>query len=79
MPLPGSPLLSFTMGKVDMVLVGAEGVVENGGIINKVGCGERARERERPGLVLVCAFQPGSADTCFGRWFPHRWEHTSCP
>ena len=27
----------FSMGKADMVLVGAEGVVENGGVINKVG------------------------------------------
>jgi translation initiation factor eIF-2B subunit alpha len=25
------------MGKVDMVLVGAQGVVENGGILNKMG------------------------------------------
>lgn len=29
--------MGFTMEKVDMVLVGAEGVVENGGIINKIG------------------------------------------
>ena len=27
----------YVMEKVDMVLVGAEGVVESGGIINKVG------------------------------------------
>lgn len=27
---------SYVMEKVDMVLVGAEGVVESGGIINKV-------------------------------------------
>lgn len=29
--------LSYIMEKVDLVIVGAEGVVENGGIINKVG------------------------------------------
>lgn len=31
-----SPLNSYIMEKVDLVLVGAEGVVESGGIINKV-------------------------------------------
>lgn len=29
--------VAFYMGKVDMVLVGAQGVVENGGILNKMG------------------------------------------
>ncbi len=29
--------VAFHMGKVDMVLVGAQGVVENGGILNKIG------------------------------------------
>lgn len=29
------------MEKVDLVIVGAEGVVENGGIINKVGASAR--------------------------------------
>ena len=29
--------VAFHMGKVDMVLVGAQGVVENGGILNKMG------------------------------------------
>ena len=29
--------VAYTMGKVDMCLVGASGVVENGGIVNKVG------------------------------------------
>ena len=28
---------SFLMEKVDLVMVGAEGVAESGGIINKVG------------------------------------------
>lgn len=31
------------MEKVDLVIVGAEGVVENGGIINKVGALPRPR------------------------------------
>lgn len=31
-----SPFNSYIMEKVDLVLVGAEGVVESGGIINKV-------------------------------------------
>jgi len=29
--------VGFIIGKVDMVMVGAEGVVENGGIINQIG------------------------------------------
>jgi len=29
--------VSYIMEKVDLVLVGAEGVVESGGVINKVG------------------------------------------
>lgn len=29
--------VSFTMNRVDLVLVGAEGVVENGGLINQIG------------------------------------------
>ncbi|EEB08521.1 translation initiation factor eIF2B alpha subunit [Schizosaccharomyces japonicus yFS275] len=29
--------VSFTLNKVDLVLVGAEGVVENGGLINQIG------------------------------------------
>ncbi len=29
--------VAFYMGKVDMVLVGAQGVVENGGVLNKMG------------------------------------------
>ena len=31
------PSVSFLMEKVDLVMVGAEGVAESGGIINKVG------------------------------------------
>ena len=31
-------LFSFVMEKVDLVMVGAEGVAESGGIINKVLC-----------------------------------------
>lgn len=30
--------VGYIMEKVDLVLVGAEGVVESGGIINKVRC-----------------------------------------
>ena len=29
--------VSFVMEKIDLVMVGAEGVAESGGIINKVG------------------------------------------
>lgn len=42
--------VAYIMGKVDMVLVGAEGVVENGGLINSVGtyqlaiCAKHARK-----------------------------------
>lgn len=33
--------VGYIMDKVDMVFVGAEGVVENGGVINKVSNGKR--------------------------------------
>ncbi|KAJ1670475.1 translation initiation factor eIF-2B subunit alpha, partial [Spiromyces aspiralis] len=47
--IPTKVILDTTVGyiieKVDLVLVGAEGVVENGGLINKVGleCNQRAK------------------------------------
>lgn len=34
---------SYVLEKVDQVIVGAEGVVESGGIINKVSCKVTAR------------------------------------
>ncbi|KAI4209860.1 MAG: hypothetical protein LQ351_007214 [Letrouitia transgressa] len=35
--LIGEAAVAYAMGKVDLVLVGAEGVVENGGVINRIG------------------------------------------
>lgn len=35
-PLTNFPSLRYVLEKVDLVIVGAEGVVESGGIINKV-------------------------------------------
>jgi translation initiation factor 2B subunit (eIF-2B alpha/beta/delta family) len=45
------------MEEVDLCLVGAEGVMENGGIVNKVGCGSRRCivGRVRPGRFSVNA------------------------
>jgi hypothetical protein len=37
-----SHFLSYIMERADLVIVGAEGVVENGGVINKVGASSRA-------------------------------------
>jgi translation initiation factor eIF-2B subunit alpha len=48
--------VAFAMGKVDMILSGAEGVVENGGIINKLGTyqlGILARSAGKPFYVVV--------------------------
>lgn len=53
---------SYVLEKVDLVIVGAEGVVESGGIINKVCGRERIREErcstaspeETPQTVQVC-------------------------
>lgn len=34
--------VAYAMGKVDLVLVGSEAVVESGGLINAVGCYQMA-------------------------------------
>lgn len=48
--------VAYAMGKVDLVVVGAEGVVENGGIISRLGTyqiGILAKEAKKPFYVVV--------------------------
>lgn len=48
--------VAYSMGKVTMVMVGAEGVVENGGIISRMGTyqmGILAREKGKPCYVVA--------------------------
>ncbi|XP_064612849.1 translation initiation factor eIF2B subunit alpha-like [Liolophura sinensis] len=52
--------VGYVMEKVDICLVGAEGVVENGGIINKIGTfalAISAREMNKPVYVLAESFK----------------------
>ncbi|KAK3276683.1 hypothetical protein CYMTET_15268 [Cymbomonas tetramitiformis] len=46
---------AYVMDRVDMVLVGAEGVVENGGIINKIGTYQLAMVAKALGTPFYCA------------------------
>lgn len=58
--------VGYIMEKVDMVLVGAEGVVENGGIINKLGTNTIAvvaKAMNKPVYVLAESFK-------FARLYP---------
>lgn len=58
--------MAYVMEKVDMVIVGAEGVVENGGIINKIGTyavAIVAKEHKKPFYVAAESFK-------FARLFP---------
>lgn len=52
--------VGYIMESIDMVMVGAEGVVENGGIINKVGSYTMAlcaKESSKPFYVLTESFK----------------------
>ena len=58
--------MAYFMEKVDMVIVGAEGVVENGGIINKIGTyavAITAKEHKKPFYVAAESFK-------FARLYP---------
>ena len=58
--------MAYAMERVDLVIVGAEGVVENGGIINKMGTyglGVAARELGKPFYVAAESYK-------FARLFP---------
>jgi len=58
--------MAYVMERVDMVIVGAEGVVENGGIINKIGTytmGITAKELGKPFYVAAESFK-------FARLYP---------
>lgn len=52
--------VGYVMENVDFVMVGAEGVVESGGIINRIGSftmGLCAREMKKPFYVLAESFK----------------------
>jgi len=58
--------VAYSMSKVDMVLVGAEGLVENGGIINRIGTYQLAivaHAHKRPLYVAAESYK-------FARMFP---------
>ncbi|KAK2489644.1 hypothetical protein MC885_017466 [Smutsia gigantea] len=58
--------IGYIMEKVDLVIVGAEGVVENGGIINKIGTNQMAvcaKAQNKPFYVVAESFK-------FVRLFP---------
>ncbi|XP_027709272.1 translation initiation factor eIF-2B subunit alpha isoform X2 [Vombatus ursinus] len=58
--------VGYIMEKVDLVIVGAEGVVENGGIINKIGTNQAAvcaKAQNKPFYVVAESFK-------FVRLFP---------
>ncbi|XP_032287184.1 translation initiation factor eIF2B subunit alpha [Halichoerus grypus] len=58
--------VGYIMEKVDLVIVGAEGVVENGGIINKIGTNQMAvcaKAQNKPFYVVAESFK-------FVRLFP---------
>lgn len=58
--------IGYVMEQVDFVMVGAEGVVESGGIVNKVGSytmAVSAKEMKKPFYVLSESFK-------FSRLFP---------
>lgn len=58
--------IGYVMEQVDFVMVGAEGVVESGGVINKVGSYTMAvcaKEMKKPFYVLTESFK-------FSRLFP---------
>ncbi|XP_014303746.1 translation initiation factor eIF-2B subunit alpha isoform X2 [Myotis lucifugus] len=59
-------LSGYIMEKVDLVIVGAEGVVENGGVINKIGTNQMAvcaKAQNKPFYVVAESFK-------FVRLFP---------
>lgn len=49
------------MEKADLVIVGAEGVVENGGIINKVGTATLALDAP---AAQISSLEAGLCDAC---------------
>lgn len=58
--------IGYIMESIDIVMVGAEGVVESGGIINKIGTFTMAlcaREMQKPFYVLAESFK-------FSRLYP---------
>uniref|UniRef100_A0A1B6CXV9 Translation initiation factor eIF2B subunit alpha n=1 Tax=Clastoptera arizonana TaxID=38151 RepID=A0A1B6CXV9_9HEMI len=72
--------VAYVMEQVDMVMVGAEGVVESGGIINKVGSFTMAvcaREMKKPFYVLTESFKFTRLFPLNQRDLPNEFKYTS--
>ncbi|XP_021935686.1 translation initiation factor eIF-2B subunit alpha isoform X2 [Zootermopsis nevadensis] len=72
--------IGYVMEQVDMVMVGAEGVVESGGIINKVGSYTMAvcaREMKKPFYVLTESFKFVRLYPLNQRDLPNEFKYTS--
>ncbi|KAF0686292.1 Aste57867_21898 [Aphanomyces stellatus] len=75
--------MGYYMEKVDMVVVGAEGVVENGGIVNKIGtfsCAMIAHAMKKPFYVAAESYKFARLYPLNQSDFPHnRTEETMLP
>lgn len=72
--------VGYIMESIDMVMVGAEGVVESGGIINKVGSYTMAlcaRETSKPFYVLTESFKFVRLYPLNQRDLPEEFKYTS--
>ncbi|PNF23221.1 Translation initiation factor eIF-2B subunit alpha [Cryptotermes secundus] len=72
--------VGYVMEQVDMVMAGAEGVVESGGIINKVGSYTMAicaREMKKPFYVLTESFKFVRLYPLNQRDLPNEFKYTS--
>ncbi|XP_075231885.1 eukaryotic translation initiation factor 2B subunit alpha [Lycorma delicatula] len=72
--------VGYVMEQVDMVMVGAEGVVESGGIINKVGSFTMAvcaKEMKKPFYVLTESFKFSRIYPLNQRDLPNEFKYTA--
>lgn len=72
--------MGYVMEQVDMVMVGAEGVVESGGIINKIGSFTMAvcaREMKKPFYVLTESFKFSRIYPLNQRDLPDEFKYTA--
>ncbi|OQR89827.1 translation initiation factor eIF-2B subunit alpha [Thraustotheca clavata] len=74
--------MGYYMEKVDMVIVGAEGVVENGGIVNKIGtfsCAMIAHAMKKPFYVAAESFKFARLYPLNQSDFPHNCTDENVP
>ena len=60
---------SIALSRIDMILVGAKALVENGGIINRIGTYQIGLVAEQQGIPLYVAAES------FKVWLPHSCCH----